>query len=88
MITNSISGTAQILDLATLQITKSFKTTDNINPIPAPTNVYIRSDQLTAYIANSFSCNVTLVDLMQGKVIDTTKVSLMPDGLAVSKFMG
>jgi len=84
VITNTISGNAQIIDMAALAITNTFNTTAALSPLPVPTNIFVRDDQMTAYIANSFAGNLTLVDLEKGQILKTFKASSMPDGLTVS----
>ncbi|MBA3661131.1 MAG: MerR family transcriptional regulator [Gammaproteobacteria bacterium] len=63
---NTISGNAQIIDIASLAITQSFKTTPSLNPLPVPINIAIRANQEQAYITNAFACDITLIDLIRG----------------------
>lgn len=93
IVTNSESGNAQIIDLSSLTITHTFKTTythSTINGnkiggiVPAPNSIVIRDDQMSAYITNLYAGNITLVDLIQGKVMQTFEGGVEPDGLAVT----
>lgn len=84
LIINSTGGNAQIMDVASLNIIKSFKTTLSHSPLPVPINAAIRNDQKTAYITNSFANNITLVDLTTGKILKTLHAGYMPDGIALS----
>lgn len=94
IVTNSESGNAQIIDLASFTITKTFKTTlshSEVNGkkiggmVPAPNSIVIREDQMSAYITNLYAGNITLVDLANGTIEQTFEAGIEPDGLAVSK---
>lgn len=85
LVTNSVSGNAQVIDMASLAITKSFNTTRSHSPLPVPINIFVRDDQRTAFITNSFACNITLIDLLAGVELKSFKGGYMPDGIAVSQ---
>ncbi len=82
VVTNTVSGSAQIIDIASLNIINSFRT--DFSPLPVPINIYINKDEVTAYIANSFVNSISLVDLLTGKIIKTFNSRFMPDGISVS----
>lgn len=85
LVTNTVSGNAQVIDIASLAINKTFNTTLSHSPLPVPINIAVREDQKTAYITNSFAGNITLVDLIKGDVLNTFKGGHMPDGIAISQ---
>lgn len=85
VVINTVAGTAQIIDMASLSIIKTFDTTPLPHPIlPVPINAVIRNDQSSAYITNSFANNIVLINLKNGEILNTISASLMPDGLALS----
>lgn len=84
VVTNSVSGNAQVIDTVSLAINKPFNTSFSHSPLPVPINIAVREDQTTAYITNSFACVITLVDLSKGEVLKTFKAGYMPDGVAIS----
>lgn len=83
IVINTVSGSAQVIDIASLTISKTFNTSQS-SPFPVPINISVRNDQKTAYITNFFAGNIILVSLDEGKILNTFKASLMPDGVAVS----
>lgn len=85
LVTNSISGNAQVIDIASLTVNKTFNTTLSKSPLPVPINIAVQEGQKTAYITNSFACDITLVDLIKGEVLKTFNAGYMPDGVAISQ---
>lgn len=85
VVANSISGTAQVIDIATLEITRSFSTTPSGSVLTVPNNILINDDQSTAYITNEFAGKIVLIDLKNGEILKTFKAGRMPNGLAMSR---
>lgn len=85
LVTNTISGNAQVIDIASLSINKKFNTTLSKSPLPVPINIAVQEDQKSAYVTNSFACDITLVDLIKGEVLKTFNAGYMPDGVAISQ---
>lgn len=85
LVTNTLGGNAQVIDLATFMITKSITTTSTKSLLPVPINIAVRDDQSTAFITNSFAADIALVDLVKGEVIKSFTAGYMPDGVALSK---
>lgn len=84
VVTNTISGSAQVIDLAALRIINTFKTSSACSILPVPINILVGDDPTTAYITNSFAGDITLVDLEEGEIIKSFKSGHMPDGLAMT----
>lgn len=84
VISNSISGTVQILDLATLSMVQQFQSTKSHALLFAPSNIVVRDNQTTAYVTNFLASNVSLIDLHDSKVLKTIKTDLQPNGIAFS----
>lgn len=84
VVANTITGNLQIIDIASLAITNTFKSTASILPLPVPVNVSIRNDGVTAFVTNSFINNIAMVDLVHAKVIKEFPSKFMPDGIAIS----
>lgn len=84
IVINSISGTAEIIDLASFSVNKSFPSTISDVLLFAPANVIVRDDQTTAYISNFLANNIALVDFKQGVVLKIFKTASQPNGLAIS----
>lgn len=95
VVTNCISGNAQIIDLNSYEVTGKLKTYTQRSKangwfysklLPVPLSVVVREDQTTAYITNMYAGKVGLVDLKECKVIDEFEASQCPDGLSLSKY--
>lgn len=96
LIIDSIAGKAEILDIATLTITRGFNTTNThshqtgrfcggfFGALPVPVNAVIKSDN-TAYMTNLYAGNVTHIDLQNGKVLETFSADVSPDGISLSQ---
>ena len=81
VVINSASGSAQIIDLNTLEITKTFNTSaasfSNI-----PVNLFLKNDQRTAYIAH-YSGELSYVDLFEGKVLHRIQSGVTANGMVL-----
>lgn len=97
LVTNSVAGTAQRVSLAPRSIAPGFKTTQAFNSetgkwcesifgiLTVPVNMVVRDDQKTAYIANSYAGNISLVNILTGEVLRSFTAGKEPDGMAVSE---
>ena len=95
VMTNSVGGTFQTLDVESGAILKTVKTTNSFSfesgstlgglfgILSVPITVLVRDDQETAYISNSFAGNITLVNLKTGEILKTFAASKEPDGMAL-----
>ncbi|MBV8802349.1 MAG: YncE family protein, partial [Gammaproteobacteria bacterium] len=93
VVTNSTGGTAQTIDLNNLYVSSVFRTTLSFNRkygrklgkfLPVPNSIFVRDDQMTAYITNMYAGNVTLVNLDKGTIEKTFEANRLPNGLAFS----
>lgn len=84
VVLNSLSGSTQVIDMASLTIIKTFRSTTSAALLFAPANILVRGDQVTAFISNFLANNISLVDLKQGVVLETFKTGFLPNGLAMS----
>lgn len=96
LLTNVLSGTAQRVAIASRQISPGFNTTNTWSAttgkpcqsffglLKVPVNMLVRDDQQTAFIANSYAGNITLVDIKAGRVLNTFQAGKEPDGMAIS----
>ncbi len=84
VVINTLSGTAQTIDIASLSIKQTFKTASSFHLLPVPSNLFIADDQHTAFITNLFAGNIAIIDLSNGTILNTFKSGLLPDGISIS----
>lgn len=91
-ISNCIHGTIQVLDLNTMKISQGYKATRLYSRkngkifgklLSVPISIAPREDGHTAYIANSFAGNITLMELTNGAILKTFEAAKEPDGLVL-----
>lgn len=96
LITNCISGTVEIIDNQTLQVSKTYRSSNTYShtngknfggffgALPVPVTPYIDESTQTLWVANSFAGNIALLDLNSGKILKTFETQKEPDGMAMS----
>lgn len=96
VLTNCESGTVQTIDLATLTLLNTFASTKSFSVakgkilggffglLPVPLGILVRDDQQTAFVANAFAGNITLINLLTGDIIKSFEALIEPDGLGLS----
>lgn len=96
VVANTLQGTAETVDLSRGETDGTFVTTHTYSSatgkffqsifglLKVPITIVVRPDQRTAYVANSFAGNISLVDLQDHTVLDTFAAGKEPDGMARS----
>ncbi len=73
VITNTVSGNGQVIDVASLTITRTFNTNKTLSPYRFPINVLVRNDQTSAYITNSFQIISAWLTSWVGPLLNPSK---------------
>jgi hypothetical protein len=89
VVINGISGTAQIIDINTMVITRTFNTNNSTTSkyrtfmgsfTAYPLTIAIKKDKCIAFIGNYYAGNVTMVNLNTGEILKTFEETAGPIG--------
>lgn len=96
VVTNTISGTAQIFDINTQELLHRFNTSTYCSKnngkffgklLPVPISTVVCKENNTAFITNFFAGNISKVDLDAGVILNTFEAAKGPDGMDISHRM-
>ena len=96
LISNAVGGKIQIIDNQSLEIVKTFKSSNSFSlengknfggffgALPVPITPSIDEAHSTVWIANSFAGKITKIDLETGAILESFEAEKEPDGLTMS----